>query len=191
MQKAEVQIVYYLLNDKEFAGKTIREMADVAGVSVGSAYNVMASLLERGYLVADGKTRRLRKRAELIDRWAQAYGETFKPKRLLSRFAFLSPAVKDKWQEIQLPPTCAWGGEPAAALQDGYLQPERWEIYVADNANALIATSRMIPSPQGEIYVYKRFWQTEETPLLVVYADLLTSGDDRCREVAERLKPLL
>ncbi len=49
----------------------------------------------------------------------------------------------------------------------------------------------MIPAPLGEIYVYKRFWQTQDTPLLVVYADLLATGDDRCREAAERIKPLI
>ena len=49
----------------------------------------------------------------------------------------------------------------------------------------------MIPAPQGEIYVYKRFWQTEGTPLLVMYADLMATEDDRCREAAERLKHTL
>ena len=47
----------------------------------------------------------------------------------------------------------------------------------------------MIPAPQGEIFVYKQFWPGDEMPLLVVYADLLATDDDRCREAAERLKP--
>ena len=76
-------------------------------------------------------------------------------------------------------------------MQDGYLQPAEWSIYAADNANALISTGRMIPNPQGEIAVYKRFWSTDEMPLLVVYADLLATEDDRCIEAANRIKPLL
>ena len=49
----------------------------------------------------------------------------------------------------------------------------------------------MIPKQDGEIYVYKKFWTEEETPMLVIYADLLATEDDRCREVAERIKPLI
>jgi hypothetical protein len=142
-------------------------------------------------VVEDGKSRLLRKRQSLIDRWTQGYNDTLKPKLFISRFTFLSPAVRAQWQSIQLPKTLSWGGEPAAALTDGYLRPERWDIYTADNANALIATGRMIPAPQGEIYVYKRFWQTDDTPLLVMYADLMATEDDRCRETAERLKHTL
>ena len=191
MQKTEVQIIFYLLQNKGNVGKTIREIATATGVSIGSVHSTLADLAKRGYVVDDGKSRLLRKRQMLIDRWTQGYNDTLKPKLFTSRFSFLSPAVREQWQSIQLPKTLSWGGEPAAALRDGCLLPERWDIYTADNANALIATGRMIPTPQGEIYVYKRFWQTEGTPLLVVYADLLSTEDDRCREAAEQIKHLL
>ena len=173
MQKTEIQIIFYLLQNKGNVGKTIREIANATGVSLGSVHST------------------LRKRQSLIDRWTQGYNDTLKPKLFISRFTFLSPEVREQWQSIQLPKTLSWGGEPTAALMDGYLRPERWDIYTADNANALIATGRMIPAPQGEIYVYKRFWQTEGTPLLVMYADLMATEDDRCREAAERLKHTL
>lgn len=191
MQKTGAQIIFYLLQNKENAGKTIREIADATGASIGSVHNTLADLTNRGYIVDDGKKRLLRKRQQLIDQWAQGYADTLKPKLFLGRFTFLSPAVREQWQAVQLPKKLSWGGEPAAVLQDGYLKPERWDIYTADSADALIATGRMIPAIQGEVYVYKRFWQNEGTPLLVVYADLLATEDDRCREAAERIKPLL
>ena len=191
MQKTEIQIIFYLLQNKGNVGKTIREIANATGVSLGSVHSTLADLTNRGYVVEDGKSRLLRKRQSLIDRWTQGYNDTLKPKLFISRFTFLSPAVRAQWQSIQLPKTLSWGGEPAAALTDGYLRPERWDIYTADNANALIATGRMIPAPQGEIYVYKRFWQTDGTPLLVMYADLMATEDDRCREAAERMKHIL
>ena len=191
MQKTEAQIIFYLLQRKENVGKTIREIATATGVSVGSVHNTLTDLTNRGYLVADGKNRLLRKRQSLIDRWVRDYADLLKPKSLIGRFTFLSSTVREQWQKIRLPKTLSWGGEPAAFLQDGYLQPERWDIYTADSADALIATGRMMPAPQGEIFVYKRFWQNEGMPLLVVYADLLATEDDRCREAAERIKPLL
>lgn len=191
MQKAEAQIIFHLLQNKGNVDKTIREIAAASGVSIGSVHSTLADLAGRGYIVEDGKKRLLRKRMSLIDRWAQAYADTLKAKLFIGQFIFLSAAVKERWQQIVLPETLSWGGEPAAMLMDGYLQPERWDIYTADKADALIATGRMIPAPQGDIYVYRRFWQGNGTPPLVVYADLLATEDDRCREAAARIKPLI
>lgn len=191
MRKTELFVVFYLLQDKRNLNQNTRQMAANLYMSIGSVHNALQHLQDNGFLIENNGRRLLRKRTPLIDQWAQAYARTFKPKFLVSRFTFLAPQVRDQWQNIVLPDTLNWGGEPAAALRSHHLQPGRWDIYTADNANALIATGRMIPSSHGEIYVYKRFWQTQDTPLLVVYADLLATGDDRCREAAERIKPLI
>ena len=190
MRKTEVFITFYLLQDKTNLSKNIRQMAADLDLSIGSVHNTLQHLQEEGFLIENNDKRILRKRAQLIDLWAKAYA-TLKPKYLLCRFTFLNQQVRDLWQNIVLPETLSWGGEPAAALQDHFLFPERWDVYTADNANGLIATGRMIPNPQGEIFVYKRFWQENGTPILVIYADLLATNDDRCQEVAERLKPLI
>lgn len=189
MQKTALLITFYLLQSKENVNKTIREIAAETGVSVGSVHGVLNKLTEQGYIVESGNRRILRKRANLIERWVRGYADGLKNKLLINRFTFLTPQVREQWQDIVLPSNCHWGGEPAAALLDAYIQPGEWEVYVPDNANALITTGRMIPASQGEIFVYKRFWSCDEMPLLVVYADLLATEDDRCREAADRLKP--
>lgn len=191
MQKTELLILFYLLQNKENAGKTLRQIATGAGVSLGSANNSMKKLAEQGFLIDNGKKKVLRKRQTLIDRWAAAYAESFRPKQFVGKFTFLTPGVREMWKEIALPANLAWSGEAAVALQYGTIIPVRWDIYTADTADALIATARMIPSPKGEIFVFKRFWHTVETPLIVIYADLLATGDDRCREIAEQLKPMI
>ena len=191
MNNAELKIVFLLLQDKRNAGKTFRQIAAETGTSVGSVHSTMADLAERGYLIDNGMTRVLRKRSSLIDRWAMFYGESMKGKLFLCRFKFLTPEVADQWQNIVLPDTFSWSGESAAALLDGYLTPHRWDIYTADNANPLISTRRMIPDPQGDIFVYKKFWKEQGTPPLIIYADLLATLDDRCREAAERIMPLI
>lgn len=99
--------------------------------------------------------------------------------------------MAEQWRAIVLPDTLSWSGEPAAALLDKYLVPQRWDIYTTDTANPLISTGRMIPDPQGNIFVYRKFWKEQDTPLLIIYADLLATQDDRCREAAERIKPLI
>ena len=189
MQKTELLVTFFLLQSKENVNRTIRKIAAETGVSVGSVHSVLSKLTEQGYIVESGDRRLLRKRANLIERWAHGYADGLKNKLLINRFTFLTPQVREQWQDIMLPFNCLWGGEPAVTLLDAYLQPGEWEVYVPDNANALITTGRMIPAPQGEIFVYKQFWPGDEMPLLVVYADLLATEDDRCRETAERLKP--
>lgn len=187
MQKAEFQIIFRLLQDKAKANLNYRQLAAETGTSIGSVHNTMQSLTEKGYIVEDGKKRLLRKRSALLDRWARAYADGLKERYLIARFTFLTPGVKEQWRDIHLPENVSWGGEPAAALLDDYLRPERWDVYVADNANALITTGRMIPKADGEIYVYRKFWDEAGTPPVVVYADLLDMDNDRCREAAERL----
>lgn len=187
MYKAEFQVVFRLLQDKSNTNLRYRQLAAAAGVSVGSVNNVMQSLMEKGYVVEDGKKRLLRKRTSLLDRWARAYADGLKERFFVARFTFLTPQVKECWRDIRMPENVSWGGEPAAALLDDYLQPERWDVYVSDNANALIATGRMIPKADGEIYVYRKFWDEAGNPPVVVYADLLAMDNDRCREAAERI----
>lgn len=190
MRKSEWLLIYYLLSDKQNPNKTIRQLAEETGLSLGSVHAAVKKLQDQGFLIENNGLTMLRKRSTLIESWANAYTQ-IKPKYFISRFTFLSQQVRAQWQNIALPCTLSWGGEPAANILDGYIQPEQWDIYTADNADTLIATGRMIPSPSGEIHVYKRFWQTDGTPLMVVYADLLSTNDDRCREAAERLKPML
>lgn len=188
MQKTEFQIILKLLQDKENVNMNYRQLAAETGTSIGSVHNTIQRLMEKGYIVEDCGKRLLRKQTALLDSWARAYADGLKERYYVARFSFLSPQVKSNWQDICLPEGVCWGGEPAAALTDGYLQPERWDMYITDSANALIATGRMIPNADGEIYVYRKFWKETGTPLAVVYADLLAIDDDRSHEAAERIK---
>lgn len=191
MQKAEMRLVLFLLQDRANISKTYRQMAKETGLSLGSVQGVMSGLTEQGLVVDTSKGRLLRKRFILIDRWAREYSEDRKKKQLICRFRFLAESIREHWTDIQMPSQARWGGEPAAFLMDGYLRPQRWDVYVEESADCLITTGRMIPDPEGEIYVYRKFWTGEDIPKLVVYADLLSIGDDRCVEAAGRIKTLI
>ncbi len=191
MQKSEMRLVLFLLQDKTNISKTYRQMAKETGLSLGSVQGVMSDLAERGFVVETSAGRILRKRMFLIDRWARDYSEDRKKKQLICRFRFLAESVREHWADILLPSQARWGGEPAAFLRDGYLRPQKWDVYVEESADCLIATGRMIPDPEGEIYVYRKFWTGEDFPIIVVYADLLSTGDDRCTEAAGRIKALI
>ena len=51
-----------------------------------------------------------------------------------------------------------------------------------------------MPDPQGNIHVYKKFWKITQlnkniVPPLLIYADLINSGDPRNIEVANKIYP--
>src|SRR5690606_11319598 len=85
-----------------------------------------------------------------------------------------------------------WGGEPAGALFTNYLRPEELTLYTAEERTDLIKNYRLVPDLNGNVKVYKKFWKYDEVndntvhPLLA-YADLITKGDRRCTETAQKI----
>jgi hypothetical protein len=85
-----------------------------------------------------------------------------------------------------------WGGEMAAAKMTNMLRPEITTLYVRQHKPALIRAARLRPDPNGNVELVTRFWEFENDPLdlappVLVYADLLATGDARCMEVAQEL----
>lgn len=91
-----------------------------------------------------------------------------------------------------LPEGMYWGGDCGANLVDGYLIPGEFEIYSDVASSLLLRTGAVMPAPNGEIHIYKKFWIGESklnlAPKLVIYADLMGAGDSRCHEAALRIK---
>jgi hypothetical protein len=73
-----------------------------------------------------------------------------------------------------------------------YLRPGKATFY-GDKVNPkLLIDKRLRPDPNGNVEILKRFWKFEETtpgmvPPILVYADLLATGDARCLEAAEMM----
>ena len=86
------------------------------------------------------------------------------------------------------------GGETAAAILTNYLKPERVTIYAKRPLGRLILQNRLIRDPQGNIDLLEAFWGTGYNwhpfnlahPILI-YADLLATGDPRNIEPANLL----
>ncbi|UOQ69169.1 type IV toxin-antitoxin system AbiEi family antitoxin [Hymenobacter volaticus] len=87
------------------------------------------------------------------------------------------------------------GGEPAAhLLLAGYLQPEFFTLYSLATRPALMRQLGLVPDPTGNVEVRVPFTQTLPAapaapncvPPLLVYADLILSGDARNHEVADQ-----
>jgi hypothetical protein len=168
-----------------------RDIAAAAKVSHGTIGWVMRDLEKERYLIDMGtRGRRLTKKADLVKRWTEAYPQQLRPKLLLARYSSRDP---DWWKEARLEDSDAyWGGEVAAAKLTQYLRPQQKTIYAATTIPEIQAKYALKKDPNGDVEILKRFWAFDEesaksgiAPPLLVYADLIASGDDRNIETAE------
>jgi hypothetical protein len=187
---AGIRVLFALLCRPALAAASYRDIAAAADVSLGAVSQVMEDLKSAGYLVGrEGRERRLMKHEELIRRWGEAYAERLRPKLLISRFSAEKP---DWWKEVHLEEMNAcWSGEVAAAKLTKYLRPQVKTIYAPNRLAALQLKFRFRQDDKGDIELLKKFWAfdgdsgyPDTGPALLVYADLMASGDERNIETA-------
>ena len=82
----------------------------------------------------------------------------------------------------------------AAAKLTKYLKPEQVTIYTQKTPGELLLTNKLKKDPNGDVEILEAFWQTEYdwphpelVPPLLIYADLLATGDARNIETARMI----
>lgn len=182
-----LQVLFTLLCQPEVADLPYREIAVRAGVAHGTVGWVMAELPKLGFIAGVQGRRRLVDAERLLDQWVLAYALTLRPKLILVRYE----AAKLEWAETIDAPRydLLLGGEPAAARLTRNLRPGTVTLYGKKANPRLLVDHRLQPNRQGNVEILRRFWTFEgETPGMVphllVYADLLATGDTRCIETA-------
>lgn len=196
---AGLRVVFGLLCNPELVNAPFKDIARAAGVSLGTANNVLEDLERRGYLInkSTSARRRLVEQRRLVDEWAINYPTTLRMKLDARRF---TAPDKNWWKDATLPDVGAvWGSEIAASMMTNYLKPATQTIYVEPgNMEGLIkilAKQVRIRSDQdGEIEILAKFWDGDAAPVpaiappLLVYADLLAIMDPRAEETANMIK---
>lgn len=192
LSETQIKLVLFFLQHPDDTNLPYREIQEKVGLSLGTITKTFDLLKEKKFLVQTENGRRISMRQELIEWWQQQYNEFLKPKLLVNRMSFRTPEARMNWEEITLPQGMCWGGDCGAHIVEGYLIPGEFEIYSDVVSTLLLRTGTVIPNPNGEIRIYRKFWlgdATEKTaPLLVIYADLMGTGDSRCHEAALRIK---
>ena len=190
--ETNIKLILFFLQNPESINWSYREIQEKVGLSLGTITKAFDLLKTKRYLVQTDKGRRIAMREELIEWWQQQYNEFLKPKLLINQMSFRTPDARKKWKEMLLPEGMYWGGDCGANLVDGYLIPGEFEIYSEVVSSLLLRTGAVVPDPNGEIRIYKKFWIGDEkeklAPTLVIYADLMGTGDSRCHEAALRIK---
>lgn len=193
-QATGLQVLFALLARPELVARPYREIAIAAGVAHGTVGWVMAELPGLGYVANVGGRRRLLDGERLLDRWTEAYARTLRPKLLLGRYRGDLGALQ---KAAPWPSGVLIGGELAAARLTHRLRPGTATFYT--EAVDLKALLKLVLKADtgGNVDFRRRFWnfpaeETQLTPNLLVYADLLAIGDARCLETAQLLRgPLI
>lgn len=190
-QDAGLKVIFYLLQDMLNVNKPYREIQNATGVSLGAIKNVFDVLIERNFILLTNEKRILKNTKILFNLWVENYNQVLKPKLLLGTMSFRSIEQHMNWSAMPLPEGMYWSGEVGANIVDSYLEPAVFDIYTDVPATYLLKTGFVKQNENGEIKIYQKFWKwkTENhlAPLTLLYADLMSSGNSRCQEMAERL----
>jgi hypothetical protein len=193
-QATGLQVLFALLARPELVARPYREIAIAAGVAHGTVGWVMAELPGLGYVANVGGRRRLVNGERLLDRWTEAYARTLRPKLLLGRYRGDLGALQ---KATPWPVGVLIGGEFAAARLTRHLRPGTATFYVQALDPKALLKLVLKADTEGNVDFRRRFWnfpaeETQLTPNLLVYADLLAIGDARCLETAQLLRgPLI
>lgn len=191
--RAGLRLVFALMCRRDLCNATYRDIAKAARVALGTAAGVMKNLTAQGYLVeTPGGERRLIRQKELLRKWTIAYAEKFRPKNVIGKY---KATRAELWRETDVQRLNAqWGGEVAANRLTHYLKPEVTTIYARKPINDLVLGLKLRQDRNGDIEVRERFWDFETTdpdktvvPPLLVYADLMATGDPRNIETAKMI----
>ncbi len=188
---AGLRVVFALLLRPERVGAPLRQLAADAGVGLGTAAAVMEDLAVRGHLTPPGAGEvRLLDVRRLAEEWTILYPVRLRPKLVRGRYAAADAAW---WEAAALAPGRAvFGGEVAADRMTGQLKPARVTVYAWGAPGEIIVANRLRPDERGAVEILDAFWTPAEgidrvaavAPPLLVYADLMATGDPRNVEVA-------
>lgn len=189
-----LKVMFALLCDPALADAPQRAIAAAAGVALGAIPAVLADLQQAGHLLVLPKRRRLNATKRLLDEWALTYARRLRAKTLQA--TYLAKDF-DAWQQWPLDAQALWGGEPAANLLVDYLVPGVLTIYADRLPPKLLVEQRMTIARGAQagdrvLEWRKPFWgnmkaatRPDTVHPVLVYADLLATGDARCIETAQ------
>jgi len=209
--RSGVQVTFALLAWPDMSAASVREIANASGSAVGTVHAVLKDLRAGGYLADVPSGRRLVRGGELLTRWTEAYALSLAVTLELGRYRAPDPAW---WLTAGAEMAGAGvdlGGEAAASVLDERLRPGSVSLYASEVPVRLLASyrCRRVEDPRdANVVVRRRFWVAPDAgreadldvrdgaqagsaglvPPVLVYADLLASGDPRQREHAQRLR---
>jgi hypothetical protein len=192
--KTGLKVLFDFLRYETLINEPYREIASKARIALGNINYILNGLKEKGFILKMNKDEyKLTNKKELLNIWMIKYAEKLKPELEIGAFRFLKEEDFANWKRLPIKQGKTWwGGEPAGNLLTDYLKPALLTLYTLETRSELIKHYRLIPDPKGNVKVYRKFWQDDEVndntvPPLLVYTDLMNTGDHRCIETAQKI----
>jgi len=197
---SSLRMIFVLLVDPDLIRAPYRQIAQAAGIALGTVGWVFRDLVQRGLVTGLDKAhgRRLLEPDRLLDEWITSYAVRLRPKLHTRRFQGPDPTW---WKEIDpLELDAWWGGEIAADSLTGMLKPATQTLYVLPekrqpSLRSLVGRYCLRPDPAGEFEILDAFWNLPRSadhvqfvPPILAYADLMSSLDPRNLEVANLMR---
>ncbi|MBR8142955.1 hypothetical protein KDW55_12260 [Burkholderia sp. AU19243] len=191
-------VMFALATQPGLVAQPYRAIAAASGVALGTVNLAMDDLIARGLVAQRRNGERLMSDwPRFVQEWAALYPSRLRAKLPARRFAALAP---DWWRGFDFAAFDArLGGEAAADLLTHDLKPAAITVYTHGAAsNRLLLQARLRPDAHGDVELLEAFWpaspaldwREHDVPLappLLIYADLVSSGDSRNLAAAERI----
>ncbi len=188
--KGGLKIIFGILVNEDLINKPYRDIAEQTETALGTVNYIIKELMTNGYIVFINKNvLRLNNKKDLMNKWITGYEDKLKKTLFIGKFRFNN----NEWKNIKFENNkTLWGGEPAAEILTHYLHPQAFTVYTKEVIKELIKQYFLIPDINGNVEVYKKFWNFDDVtinektvPPLLIYADLINTGDNRNLETAK------
>lgn len=193
---AGLRVIFPFLCLPETTEVTYRTLARMAGVALGTVANTIVELQHLGYIRKVKNGFILENRERLLDAWVDAYPRELRPLLDVRRF---KTEKKDWWHTVDWTRLNGiWlGGEAAAGKLTKYLRAVNATVYLTGGLNEIAGELRLRKDQQGNVELLHKFWffdhpgdtgEPRMVPPLLVYADLVATGNARNIETAEIIR---
>jgi hypothetical protein len=193
------QVLFALLIQPDFLNAPVPTLAMAAGVTPAKAADRIVQLQREGLMHEGGDRNRLKTPRRLLDLWVKDYESLVRPKLLIGRYraATADPAALEHLIESTLEDDTSWafGGGAAARRLTGFEHGPETVVHVQQPGPDIAKLLRLPRAADGPLILlrapgplaFKGAMPRTVTPLLV-YAELLSSGDKLAREAAGEIK---
>jgi hypothetical protein len=201
------EVLFAYLAEERLLDVTLRHVAQVAGVSRQAVVATRQRLLEEGSVVSTKAGTRWvsRRRTDALARWLHGYETSVRPALMLATYR--TPDRSPLEVEARVAPLLdretprwRWGGTAAGFRLAPHYRGPTTTVHVDAVPPGFRERIRAVPDPGGNLILLGAFgevnWKedTDTVHPLLVYSEMMVSGDDRAREAAamimdQRIRP--
>jgi hypothetical protein len=192
-RSAGQHVLFALAARPELAAAPVRELARVSGAGKSACAEMLSRLAAEGLLSETRSGRRVQRPKQLLERWLGVYPDLRRRWLQGCYRAADSPEQTEIAVERALRgASWAWGGTAAEMRLVGHYRGPQTVVHVARPAPDLARAIRALPDRNGPIQIlvtpiplaFEGVAPNTAHPLLV-YAELVASGDERSHAAAE------